>query len=135
MNASSLTDRLRRDGTTYDVARRLVVAPAVARTRDEARNLPATRDRKGTAAAGSTARVPEIAYSPPQSDAGMSGDGFSCVNWIRSWDDSTTVMPSGNCRCMPRVTGDCGLPAASNWTMETLPQRGLKVTGSRFSSA
>src|SRR5262249_45521299 len=80
-------------------------------------------------------RPEDYGHSPPHSDGSRSGDGCRWRNSIRSCDDWTTVMPSGNSRCWPSVTGGLGFRAWSKRTIETLPHRVLNVTGSRFSSA
>src|SRR5262249_56820646 len=73
-------------------------------------------------------------YSPPHRAGSKGGAGGSFVQSTFSCRESTTVTPSGKARSFPIWTGACGWPAASNRTIDMLPQRVSKVTGSRFSS-
>src|SRR6266550_8049523 len=77
----------------------------------------------------------EPRHSPPHSAGVKSGEGGNCVKFTAKRDDRTTVTPSGKRRFLPSVTGGWGCPCLSNRTIDTLPHRVPKVTGSRFSSA
>src|SRR5439155_1069081 len=77
----------------------------------------------------------EPRHSPPHSAGVKSGEGGNCLKFTANRDDRTTVTPSGKRRFFPSVTGGCGCLCLSNRTIDTLPHRVSKVTGSRFSSA
>ena len=58
----------------------------------------------------------------------MSGDGFSCLKLMRSFDESITVTPSGKRRCWPSVTGGSGLLTHKPKTDGTAIQLGAGAT-------